>query len=118
MAILIVDDSQDICEVLSEIIKFEGYDVVTAESGKNALEMIENNAFTAVFLDLHMPEFSGLKVIDYLTKSGSILLNKIIVMTATSISSTELNNLKKNGVWLWMRKPMNLNELQSTLRSI
>lgn len=118
MKILIVDDNQDIREVLSKIIKLEGHEVVTAKNGKEALAMIENNLFAAVFLDLLMPESSGLEVIDSLAKSGRIILNKIIVITATSILSVELQKLKKKGVWTWMRKPIHYYELQNILRTI
>ena len=89
-----------------------------ANGGKDGLTMIENGDFGAVMLDLQMPEFSGIDVINSLEKSGKIKLNKIIVMTASSIESVELNELKKQGVFVWMRKPIDDNELGSILRSI
>jgi len=118
MKILIVDDKQDICDMLSKMLKLEGHETVTAEGGQEGLEMIENNTFDAVLLDLQMPGFSGLQVIDSLDKSGSSRLNKIIVMTASAISSTELNALHNKGVYMWLRKPIDNDELGSILRSI
>jgi len=118
MKILIVDDIQAIRDVLSKMLKLEGHETATAEDGQKGLEMIENNAFGAVFLDLQMPGLSGLEVIDSLEKSGSIRLNKIIVMTASAISSTELNALHNKGAYMWLRKPIDNDELGSILRSI
>jgi len=118
MKILIVDDIQSIRDVLSKMLKLEGHETVTAEGGQKGLEMIESDIFDAVFLDLQMPGFSGLQVIDSLEKSGNIRLNKIIVMTASAISSTELNALHNKGVYMWLRKPIDNNELGSILKSI
>ena len=118
MKILIVDDRKDVRDTLSKMLTLEDHETVTAEDGKKGLEMIENDMFDAVLLDLQMPELNGLQVIDSLGKSGNIALNKIIVMTASAISSEELNALKKKGMYMWMRKPIDGQELGSILGSI
>jgi len=118
MKILIVDDRKDVRDTLSKMLTLEEHETVTAEDGKKGLEMIENDMFDAVLLDLQMPGLNGLQVIDSLGKSGNIALNKIIVMTASAISSEELNGLKKKGMYMWMRKPIDGKELGSILGSI
>lgn len=118
MKILIVDDSQAITDMLSKMLTLKGYEIAVANGGKEGLTMIENGDYGAVLLDLQMPEFTGLDVINSLEKSGRIKLNKIIVMTASPISSVELHELKKQGVFVWIRKPIDNNELGSILRSI
>lgn len=118
MKILIVDDNQSITETLSKMLTLEGHETVVANGVSDGLTMIENDNFDAVLLDLQMPDFSGFDVINSLEKSGRIKLNKIIVMTASAISSLELHELKKQGVFVWMRKPVANNELGSILRSI
>ena len=80
--------------------------------------MVENNKFDVVFLDLAMPEFSGFQVIDSLAKTGNIKLNKIVIITAMTISNTELNALSSKGVYRWMRKPFDIDEIKSILTSI
>ena len=118
MKVLIVDDSQAIAETLSKMLKLEGHEPAMANGGKEGLQMIENGDFGAVMLDLQMPGFSGIDVINSLERSGKIKLNKIIVMTASSISSVELHELKKQGVFVWVRKPIDNNEILNTLRSL
>ena len=118
MKILVVDDTKDIRDVMSQVITSEGHEAVMALNGRDGLEMIENNKFDVVLLDLLMPEFSGLDVIDSLEKTGMIKLNKIVVMTGLSISSESLTKLKNKGVYMWMRKPIKLNEFLSLLRNI
>jgi len=118
MKILIVDDRKDVRDTLSKMLTLEEHETVTAEGGQEGLEMIESGTFDAVLLDLQMPGLNGLQVIDALGKSGNIALNKIIVMTASAISSEELNALKKKGMFMWMRKPIDGKELGSILGSI
>ena len=118
MKILIVDDRKDVRDTLSKMLTLEEHETLTAEDGKKGLEMIENDMFDAVLLDLQMPGLNGLQVIDSLEKSGNIALNKIIVMTGSAISSEELNALKKKGMYMWMRKPIDGKELGSILGSI
>jgi len=118
MKILIVDDRKDVRDTLSQMLTLEEHETVTAEGGQEGLEMIESGTFDAVLLDLQMPGLNGLQVIDSLEKSGNIALNKIIVITGSSISSEELNALKKKGMFMWMRKPIDGKELESILRSI
>jgi len=118
MKILVVDDSQAITDMLSKMLTLEGYETVTTNCGCDGLKMIENGDFGAVMLDLQMPECSGFDVINSLEKSGKIKLNKIVVMTASPISSGELYELKKQGVFIWVRKPIDNNEIRSILRSL
>jgi len=118
MKILVIDDNPDVRKVLSELLTLEGQEAVTVESGKKGLEMVENSKFDVVFLDLAMPGFSGFQVIDSLAKTGNIKLNKIVIITAMTISNTELNALSSKGVYRWMRKPFDIDELKSILRSI
>ena len=118
LKILVIDDSKDIREVLSELITIQGHEVVMVSNGRDGLNMIENNAFDLVLLDLLMPEFSGLDVIDSLEKTAMIKLNKIVVMTGSDISTEELSKLTNKGLYMWMRKPIKLNEFLCLLRNI
>ena len=85
MKILVIDDTKDIRDVLSEMIASEGHEVIMAPDGKSGLEMIESNAFDVVLLDLLMPGRSGLQVIDSLEKTAMIKLNKIIELLELSV---------------------------------
>lgn len=68
--ILIVDDSYINRELLKEMLKDE-YDILEAENGKKALEMIEHKEqIDGILLDLIMPEINGFGVIEELSKKG------------------------------------------------
>lgn len=76
--ILIVDDSYINRELLKEMLKDE-YDILEAENGKKALEMIEHKEqIDGILLDLIMPEINGFGVIEELSKKG--IMKKVPVM--------------------------------------
>ncbi|MBM4204950.1 MAG: response regulator [Gammaproteobacteria bacterium] len=67
-AILLVDDERQVLDVLSEMLRLEGHDVVTAENGVVALERIQTDAFDLVFADIIMPKKEGLETISDIRK--------------------------------------------------
>lgn len=118
MKVLIIDDNISITTMLKQMLELEDHDVVVANNGRNGLTLIENGNFDTTILDLAMPEFSGLDVIDSLEKSGKINEAKIIVMTASLISDNELNELTKRGVLACLKKPVEPDILLSLLQNI
>lgn len=111
MRILIVDDSHEITDLLVKVLATVGHEVVSAESGKEGLDMIVNGKFDLVFLDIAMPDFSGLDVIDQLVRSGGIKQNTIVLFTASSITDAEVAELVKKGVHSCLRKPVRIEAL-------
>jgi len=61
--LMIVDDEELICWTLSEAFRREGYDVVSCNSGEQALEGMRKDAADAMILDLRLPGISGLDVL-------------------------------------------------------
>ena len=117
MKILIVDDNDRINSMLSKYLRTKGYDCITSNTGRNGLRLIKEEKFDAVLLDLYMPEFSGYHVIDALEKEDNLKDLKIIVFTASDISSLDIEQLLKRGVHGCIKKPVQLNQLLQTLSS-
>ncbi len=61
--ILVADDEMSIRLLYSEELKEEGYDVITASNGKEALEIVSREPLDLVILDIKMPEMSGIEVL-------------------------------------------------------
>ena len=118
MKILVIDDTEDILDLISVHLTSAGHEVSTANNGQKGIEMIKKDAFDVVLLDIAMPEFSGLDVIDELEKSGNINTTKVMIITASEMSSTDLTNLMQRGVKAWMRKPIDFDILISRLKSL
>src|SRR3990172_1883345 len=61
--ILVVDDDKDTRELLYKILSNEGYDVITAGTGKEALAYLSTDSFAILITDLRMPETDGMDVL-------------------------------------------------------
>jgi DNA-binding response OmpR family regulator len=60
--ILVVDDEVTILEIMKEFFEMEGYTVFTAQNAKEALKMLGEEAFMVMFLDLKLPDMSGIEL--------------------------------------------------------
>ncbi len=104
--------------MFAKLAKIKGHDCVIANDGRTGLSLLENGNFDAAILDLAMPELSGIDVINSLEKNGKIDKQKILVLTASSISDDEIENLKKHGVKAFLKKPVKMITLLSVLESL
>ena len=112
MKILIVDDNQSITGMLSKYLKLKNFEVSVANGGRTGLNLIQNNEFDTILLDLSMPDFSGMDVIDALEKDGKLKDKKIVLFTASSITNELLDQLlRKEGIKACVKKPVKLEEL-------
>lgn len=62
-SILVVDDDVQVLDVMSEMLRLEGYSVTIAENGRHAVERMRSDSFDLVITDLIMPEKEGLETI-------------------------------------------------------
>jgi len=111
MKILVIDDSEDITNLLHKVISSIGHDVTTTDSGREGLGILTSQNFDAIFLDIAMPDFSGLDFIDALEQSGKLRANTIVLFTASSITDDEVGKLIQRGVHSCIRKPMQIEKL-------
>jgi two-component system OmpR family response regulator len=118
MRILIIDDSHDITDLLVKVLTTVGHEVVSAETGREGLEMMEKDRFDIVFLDIAMPDFSGLDVIDRLVNSGRIADSPVVLFTASSITDAEVAELVKKGVHSCLRKPVRIETLFEKIEEV
>ena len=71
-----------------------------------------------VFLDIHMPEFSGLDIIQALESEDILKDQKIVIFSATAFTTSQINDLlKKDGIHGCLKKPIQLDELLSVITS-
>jgi CheY-like chemotaxis protein len=80
--VLVVDDERDFLELIKERLEYNNYEVLTAESGKEALEKIGAYKPEVVFLDIIMPDIDGLGVLKKIRKSNKDL--PIFILSAHS----------------------------------
>jgi CheY-like chemotaxis protein len=114
MKILVIDDSTEIAEALKFWLENEGVTVEVITDGSTGLDMIRNKQFDLILLDVAMPDFTGLDVIDSLTNEGLLESKNIIIFTASSDKNL-FERLKNSGVKGILKKPSSLQELEELL---
>ena len=115
--VLFVDDEDMIIEVAEELFEQLGYKVLTARSGKEAIEIYEKNKeqIDIVLLDMIMPDMSGSDTYDRMKKIDPDI--KVLLSSGYSINgqATEIMDRGCNG---FIQKPFKMKELSQKLRQV
>src|ERR1700712_5679356 len=111
--ILLVDDEQSIQTLLSYPLRKEGYDVVQATDGRQALDRFDEQVFDLVVLDLMLPGIDGLEVCRRLRSKSSV---PIIMLTAKSEEIDKVVGLEL-GADDYITKPFSLREFSSRIKA-
>ena len=94
MKVLIADDDKLWRKLLSQNVHKWGYEVVTAENGQKSLELIEQQSFDLILLDIMMPGISGIEVLKTVRQSYSASELPVIMVTAKGDSDDVVTALK------------------------
>src|SRR5436853_2727542 len=111
--ILLVDDEQSVQTLLSYPLRKEGYDVVQATDGRQALERFREQSFDLVVLDLMMPRMDGLEVCRRLRQRSAV---PIIMLTARSEEIDKVVGLEI-GADDYITKPFSMREFRSRVKA-
>ena len=112
--ILLVDDEQPIQTLLSFPLQRDGYEVVHASDGREALARFSEQAFDLVVLDLMLPRMDGLEVCKRLRANGSTV--PIIMLTAKSEEIDKVLGLEL-GADDYITKPFSMREFRSRVKA-
>ena len=113
--ILVVDDEADIVEMLQYNLEKEGYKVVTARNGKQALEQVKRNV-DLILLDIMMPEMNGLDVLRELKRGEKTRAIPVLFLTAKSSEMDEVIGLEL-GAEDYIMKPISMKKLVARVRT-
>ena len=102
--ILVVDDEPMITEAVTAFLQSKGYTVLTAETGRQALSVFDNNNIALILLDLMLPDISGEEVCATVRKKSRV---PIIMLTAKTSEASHLNGLNI-GADDYITKPFSL----------
>jgi len=83
-SVLITDDDPACRQALRDIIEPEGYETLLAESGEEALDIVQQKPVHAVLMDMHLPKLSGLEVLRILRQIRPTLPSILVTADATA----------------------------------
>ena len=114
--ILLVEDTEAIIVQMKDILLQEGYHIMVARNGNEALEQIEQQIPDAMILDLMMPEVDGFEVLKRIRNEEKTDHLPVIILTAKYVTKQELAFLKNNGIHQLIQKgDINKDQLLSTV---
>ncbi|RJP59166.1 MAG: sigma-54-dependent Fis family transcriptional regulator [Candidatus Auribacter fodinae] len=114
-SILIVDDEKNTREGIARFLRLKDFNCHMAGTGKEALELLQNNAVDIVLTDLRMPAMGGMDLINALQQNYPEI--KIVVLTAYGSVETAVEAVKR-GADDFLTKPINLDKLYITISKI
>ncbi len=113
--ILVVDDEELIRDLLKMVLMDEGYTVVTATDGEEAIQRLESSPFDLVITDLVMPKVNGVEVL----RAAKRIDPNYPVMVITGYPSVEtVTKLVRLGAGDYLTKPFNLDVVKVTVAKL
>lgn len=116
MKVLIVDDEQDICEILQYNLETEGYEVTTANSAEEALELTLTD-FSLILLDVMMGEMSGFEMARKMKTNPQCANIPIIFITALDTEDDIVKGLNI-GADDYIAKPLSIKEVKARVAAV
>ena len=110
--ILIVDDESGARKTFGNILKAKGYDVDSAGTGQEAISKIREKFFNIVFLDIRLPDISGLEVLKSISEINEDTVAIMVTAYASIDSSIEAMN---EAAYSYITKPVNMDQVMQVI---
>jgi DNA-binding response OmpR family regulator len=115
--VLVVDDDPYILMSLEFLMKKNGYDVMVARNGKEALDLVEQQLPDMVLLDIMMPDVDGYEICKYIKKAARLKHTKVVFMSAKT-KEADIQKGYDLGAALYITKPFSTRELVKQINQL
>jgi CheY-like chemotaxis protein len=113
--VMLVDDDPQLRHVVSMFFELEGYNVVQAKDGREAITLLAEYVPDVILLDLMMPEVTGLEVVQHVRSMKNLKDIPVVVFTAAEMKEEEL---QAAGADRFITKPYSLEGLRRVVRAL
>ncbi len=115
MRLLIIEDETELRESMAEGLKIDGYEIDTASDGETGLDLLFDNVYDLVLLDLNLPKLDGMDILREFRKEN--LETPVIILSARIGLDDKINGLDE-GANDYLTKPFHFKELEARIRSL
>ena len=113
--ILIVENEKIILNFLSSILKRLGHSVTETKSGSEAMVILNDKEFDAIFLDIHLPEISGKEIYHHLRERSLELARRVVFISGDLRNPKTASFVEATGS-LCLEKPFTIGELKDLIK--
>jgi len=114
--ILLIDDDKQTTSMLSKFFNIEGHTTAVTNDPVEGLQLIQQEYYDVVLLDISMPEFNGLSIIKILETNKILEYQNIFIFSGVDYNEKQIKDLlSRSGVNGFLKKPIELDELLTTI---
>lgn len=115
--ILITDDFKNTRHVVRMILEKNGYTILEAENGKDALRYFNGDTIDLLITDYNMPEMNGLELVKAVKKIRNYRFIPIFLLT-TETDEKKKREVLNTGITGWIRKPFNFDDFSKKVERV
>lgn len=114
--LLLIDDDPNLILLVKDYLEFRGYDVITAENGREALDILESSLPDMIICDVMMPEMDGYSLVEHVRQDPKTNWIPVLFLSAKGQSQDKVKGLS-TGADVYMVKPFEPEELVAQVES-
>lgn len=116
--ILVVEDIPNVLELLEVTLRFQGYEVISAHNGQEALEILESQTPALIITDILMPKLDGFALVQQLHSDPKTLSIPVIFLSATYVTPEDRAFAMSLGASRFIEKPIDTEEFLLTIAEL
>lgn len=117
--VLIAEDSSVIQNLTKKILQIQNYQIFSAKNGVQVLEMLENEYYDVILMDINMPKMDGMECAEKIRALDDEKKSKIPIVAITgNAKNYSMEDFKNVGIDEYLQKPLNFDTLVDTVKTL